>query len=208
MRKITWMVVIGLTGVLLLAGTGCQPWEKKYKACNAELENLQALFDSANESSQQCSAELARLNQQLQAEHGKAEPRQGESDLEKEGGKYDPSRGTITVTLENNVLFASGKVSLKNESEARLQKIASIIKRDYPGREVWVMGHTDTDPIKKSGWKDNWELSTERALAVLRYLTSQGIEPKSMVAAGRGQYHPVGSSKEQNRRVEIIVYTR
>jgi len=167
---------------------------------------------SANQAAQQCEMDKAQLNQRLRdAEGALADARQQArkvSDLEKEGGVYDAARGTITVTLESNVLFSSGKVSLKNDSKTRLQRISSIIKRDYPGKEVWVIGHTDTDPIKKSKWTDNWQLSTERSLAVTRYLVQNGISAKQLVAAGRGEYHPISSSKAQNRRVEIVVYAR
>ena len=84
------------------------------------------------------------------------------------------------------------------------------IKRDYPGSTIRVQGHTDGDPIKKSGWKDNWELSCERALTVVRQLTKAGINPKNVCAAGFGRHRPVADNssragKSRNRRVEIVV---
>ena len=199
--KLALTVVLTLSIMVL---SGCTNWKKKYQTCNAELENLKALFDRTSAALSNCERDKMGLQQQLAAKP-KVQPK---SELEQMGGKYDAAKGTITVTLDSNVLFNSGKVDLKSDSKSSLERISSVIKRDYPGKEVWVMGHTDTDPIKKSKWKDNWELSSQRALSVVRYLISQGISAKNMVAAGRGEFHPVSESKAANRRVEIIVYTR
>ncbi len=195
--------------VLVGFSTGC--YKQQYDACKAELENCQALFDGANQSQQQCDSERQRLEQELQRalrdlQTERAKPERQPGGLEKMGGTYDEAKGTITVTLDTNILFDSGSVTLKTKSQ--LGQIASIINREHNGKEVWVIGHTDTDPIKKSKWADNWQLSTERALAVVRQLVENGVQAKHLVAAGRGQYHPVGTSKERNRRVEIVVYTR
>ncbi|MBN1765051.1 MAG: OmpA family protein [Sedimentisphaerales bacterium] len=213
MQRIKMTVVAGMIlGVGLLGG--CQPWKEKYLACNADLENLQALFDSAHSTTQQCDAEKSQLRQQIQALQrdlnaalNRTQPRDKDP-LENMGGVYDPARGTITVTLTSDVLFDSGKITLKSKSKETLSQIASIIKKEHPDKDVWVVGHTDTDPIKKSKWADNWQLSTERSLAVTRYLIEQGLSAKQLVAAGRGEFHPKGSSKADNRRVEIVVYTR
>ncbi len=219
-----WIKMAGgmvLAVTLLLAG-GCQPWEQKFRACNSELENMKALYDSAQAEADNCRSNLQSLQQDAQAWQARYQDCQRElqvasqarsetpaaGGLGAEGGVYDPSRGTITVPLTSDVLFDSGQVTLKSTSKSRINRITDIIKREHSGKEIWVIGHTDTDPIKKSKWKDNWQLSTERALAVTRYLISQGISAKSLVAAGRGEHHPTGSSKAQNRRVEIVVYTR
>ena len=213
MQQKKLVMVAGMIVAIVVLG-GCQPWQKKYEACNAELENLQALFDGAQDTTGQCESERARLAQQVQslqqdlaAAQTQATSR-GKTGLEKEGGVYDAAKGTITVTLANDVLFDSGKVTLKSQPKSKLNRISGIVKREHPGKEVWVVGHTDTDPIKKSGWKDNWQLSTERALAVTRYLLSQGIAAKHLAAVGRSEYHPVSRNKAQNRRVEIVVHTR
>lgn len=197
------LALVFVTSILLTGG--CTDWKKKYQLCNAELENLQAIIDRTGQALGDCEARSDELARQLNlASQPKPQPK---SELESMG-TVDAARGTITVTLESSVLFNSGKVDLKPDAKSRIQRISSIIKRDYPGKEVWVMGHTDTDPIQKSGWKDNWELSTERALSVVRFLVSDGISAKQLVAAGRGEHHPDGKSKVESRRVEIIVYTR
>jgi len=74
-----------------------------------------------------------------------------------------------------------------------------------------IEGHTDKVPIKRSGWKSNWELSTARALSVLHYLEKdEGISPERLSAIGYGEYRPVASNdsrdgRKQNRRVEIVI---
>jgi chemotaxis protein MotB len=126
---------------------------------------------------------------------------------------FDPSAGTITVTLENAILFSSGKATLKRTTSVELDHIRSVLQSKYSGKEIDVVGHTDSDPIKKSKWKDNWELSAQRALTVVRYLISKGIPKETIRAVGRGESQPVASNstasgKAKNRRVEIVVYMR
>ncbi|MBN2063650.1 MAG: OmpA family protein [Sedimentisphaerales bacterium] len=203
--KATKLVLTLVFVSTIILTTGCTDWQKKYNNCNAELENLQALLDRTSQALSDCEDSSAELSRQLSAVNQPAKP-EAKSELETMG-TYDSAKGTITVTLESNVLFNSGRVDLRSEAKSRLQRIASIINRDYPGKEVWVIGHTDTDPIKKSKWQDNWELSAERALSVTRHLVSSGVSARNLVAAGRGEFHPAGS-KADSRRVEIVVYTR
>ncbi|MCC6680911.1 MAG: OmpA family protein [Phycisphaeraceae bacterium] len=112
--------------------------------------------------------------------------------------------GTISVRVPGDVLFASGKVDLKGDSLSTLNQIVSVLNSQYAGSTIRVAGYTDTDPIKRSGWKDNLELSLQRAAAVHRQLQKVGIAPERMYAAGYGEWHP-RESKAQSRRVEIVV---
>ena len=89
LRKIT---AVGAIMGLLLVG-GCGKWKEKYQACNAELENLEALFDGSQQALQACEADKNQLAQMLDAERNKAQREQG--DLEREGGVYDAARGTM-----------------------------------------------------------------------------------------------------------------
>jgi len=110
----------------------------------------------------------------------------------------------IVVDVAGDVLFASGSVSLKNDSKRTLDQIATVIKSQYPGNEIQIAGHTDSDPIRKSQWKSNERLSAERALAVEAYLASRGLDMNQMYIAGYGPAKP-RSSKKDSRRVEIII---
>jgi chemotaxis protein MotB len=112
--------------------------------------------------------------------------------------------GTITVRVPGDVLFASGKVDLKSTAKSTLDQIAAVIQRDYASNVIRVEGHTDNDPIRKSTWTDNLELSLERAAAVHRYLQTRGVSADRMYAAGYGDTRPQ-ESKARSRRVEIVV---
>ena len=119
---------------------------------------------------------------------------------------YDRRKGELTVNLPSDVLFASGKTDLKPSAKATLDKIVAALKKDYAGKKVRVEGHTDRDPIAKSKWQDNLELSLQRSAAVARYLAGKGIDSKNISATGFGDTHPK-STKASSRRVEIVVVT-
>jgi chemotaxis protein MotB len=112
--------------------------------------------------------------------------------------------GQITVRVPGSVLFSSGKVTLRDSARKMLDKIARVIKSDYPDKTVRIEGYTDRDPIKKSQWADNLELSLQRAAAVHRFLQKQGVNAGHMYAAGFGEARP-RPSKSKSRRVEIVV---
>jgi chemotaxis protein MotB len=202
--------------------TGCTNWEQEYKNQNIILKNRETLLENCQGSLDQLDAERRQLGERLK------QSLQTITDLERQinagvpegeatgfgkGAKYDKKSGTITVTLQNTVLFSSGKATLKKMTISELDHIKSVIKSRYSGMLIDVVGHTDTDPIKKSKWKDNWQLSSERALAVLRYLNSKGIGSSNIRAVASGSSVPVSknstmSGKAKNRRVEIVVHTR
>lgn len=121
-----------------------------------------------------------------------------------EGVETEQRGGNIYVRIPGDVLFDSGKITLKTTAQKTLDQVAAVIKRDYPTKTIRVEGYTDTDPIRKSSWADNLELSLQRAAAVHRYLEKQGVSDKRMYAAGFGETHPRGT-KAQSRRVEIVV---
>lgn len=209
MRKIWWTV----TGLLVLATSvgGCGKCKTQLDSCIAERENLQALFDGSQAAfddcqgrQNSCEQQVAMLQQQLREKQAIAK-QQFDAGFGNERVDIDRQRGTITVTIESGVLFDPGKVTIKSAAKQRLDNIASVIKQKYVDRDISVVGHTDTDPIKKSKWKDNWQLSTERSLAVTRYLINRGVKAARLAAAGRGEYHPLGT-KAASRRVEIVVH--
>ena len=117
--------------------------------------------------------------------------------------------GGTMIAIDDRVLFAPGKVTLRSESKRTLDALVSTLQGEYASRDVLVFGHTDDRPIKKSGWQDNWQLSAERALAVVRYLQEHGVATSRLVAAGCGEHRPrtknvSKASRIQNRRVAIF----
>jgi flagellar motor protein MotB len=108
--------------------------------------------------------------------------------------------------VDNSVTFDSGSTTLKDSSHRVLRNVANVMKERFAGRRFFIEGHTDTDPIVKSKWRDNMQLSMERADAVRRYLVQQGVPESAIAVVGYGQHEPRdGGRKERNRRVEIVV---
>jgi chemotaxis protein MotB len=115
------------------------------------------------------------------------------------------------VDVADDILFDSGKASFKKGGAERVGELASTIQAEWPERQVWIIGHTDTDPIKvtKNLWQDNLDLSLNRAATVAREMYKYGIDPQRLVVAGQGEYRPkvpndTDVNKAQNRRVEIV----
>jgi len=121
--------------------------------------------------------------------------------------------------FQSELLFPSASAQLQPEGRAELDKLAKTlleISREIPDDIDWVLrvdGHTDIRPIDTPEYPSNWELSTARALSVVRYLVSRGVPPDRLVAAGFGPYQPIaeGSGPEawaRNRRIEFKLTER
>ena len=209
------MLVVCIAMVVVSMLTGCTNWKKKYGSLDVEHQNLKGLYENCVASLDSSAAESAKMRQEL--ENLRKQMQQGKSASEATGFKgdvkIDPNAGTITVTLPNSILFSSGKATLKNSTNSDLNHVYSVLRERYSGKQVDVVGHTDTDPIVKTKnlWKDNWDLSAGRALTVVRYLVDKGVTPKNIRGVACGQSRPVASNsssagKAKNRRVEIVVH--
>lgn len=117
----------------------------------------------------------------------------------------------LVITVVGDLLFDSGKATIRKEAYPVLDKVARVLQENVPQFNVGIEGYTDNQPIKYSGWKSNWELSSARALSVLHYLVNEkGISPDRLQATGFGEYHPIASNdtkqgRQLNRRVEIVI---
>jgi len=116
----------------------------------------------------------------------------------------------LVITFLDEILFDSGKTMIKPEADNALDRVAAVITSKAADMNIGVEGHTDSDPIKYSGFKSNWELSTARAASVLHYLESKGVSPQRLAAIGYGENRPVADNgavegKRKNRRVEIVL---
>jgi chemotaxis protein MotB len=117
--------------------------------------------------------------------------------------------GRLVLQLRNDVLFDSGKVSLKDEGETALEEVAKILVT-LDERDFQVAGHTDNVPISTTRFPSNWELSTARAVNVVKFLEGKGVDPKVLSAAGYSEHDPVAGNDEtvgkaKNRRIEIVL---
>ncbi|MFO0782605.1 MAG: OmpA family protein [Phycisphaerales bacterium] len=112
--------------------------------------------------------------------------------------------GDLHLAIASNLLFDSGKTSLKDSSKRSLDQVATKVKEAFPNREILVVGHTDGDPIRKSSFASNYHLGFERAFQVRAYLEKKGLAGSQMALASYGPDQPKGS-KDASRRVEIVV---
>ncbi len=116
--------------------------------------------------------------------------------------------------LQSELLFDSGSAEISPEGKAELGKIARLIielTREIPTEVDWILrvdGHTDIVPIATAQFPTNWELSTARATAVVRYLVGQGVAANRLAATGFGEFQPIETSDDpgalsRNRRIEF-----
>jgi chemotaxis protein MotB len=122
--------------------------------------------------------------------------------------------------FQSSVLFDPGKAALSAAGEKSLGRLADAaldLEREIPPDIPWILridGHTDAQPIAPGGpFKSNWELSTARAVSVVQYLISKGVDPHYLAAAGFGQYQPLDAGKSEaayarNRRIELKLTER
>jgi chemotaxis protein MotB len=133
--------------------------------------------------------------------------------ISKKDIKLEEIEGKLKVTFVDKILFDSGSVTIKTKGQEVLLKLADSF-RDSKGENITVEGHTDDVQIGSAlidRFPTNWELSTARATAVVRFLQEKGnIAPERLTASGFGFYRPVATNetpegRKQNRRIEIIL---
>ncbi len=221
------------SGALMTAGC-CDEYKEQIEALqsqNAKLttQNTQLRTEKttlltglaqANERSEELSAELETKQTELDDAKAKLD-----QERRRRTGPSGPSGPTETglrdwqttatgakITLSSDILFRSGQASLSSQGAARLKQVAASIRSDYPNARVRVYGFSDSDPIHRSAklWKDNLDLSANRAMAVTRELRKTGIaaeriETIAMGATNFAAPNTTPAGKARNRRVEIVV---
>jgi chemotaxis protein MotB len=118
----------------------------------------------------------------------------------------------VTIAIEDSLLFESGRAEVREEALPLLGALAeSLGTTGQPIRDIRVEGHTDNVPIRTARFPSNWELSSGRAVAVVRLLTERfGLQPQRVSASGFAEFRPVADnltpeSRAANRRVEVAV---
>jgi chemotaxis protein MotB len=118
--------------------------------------------------------------------------------------------GNVYVSLQEKLLFKSGSAVVDPKGKEALGTLASVLN-NTTDVNVDIEGHTDTIPIKRELFPDNWALSTARAVSIVRILTKDyGVDTHRITASGRGEFHPVATNdtpegRAANRRTEIIL---
>jgi len=162
---------------------------KRIADLESENANLKADLDAANKKIKDLEDQIKKLQEELK----RARVRE------------------VEISLGADVLFAPGSAKLTDAGKKALDSTAATLKSKYAGKFIMVEGHTDSDPIKHSGWTTNWELGAARALTVLHYLDSKGVDVAKMSAATFSKYQPVADNgskdgKAKNRRAVLVVY--
>ncbi len=212
------VIILLICAVALAMVSGCTDYKRKYDYLNVEHQNLKGRFENLQAEKQQLAQRISQDQQTIdelrrQIEELNRTPADATGFGDEYDVAFDAEAGTITVTLPNTILFASGKAALKSATSAELDHILAVLKDKYAGKNIDVVGHTDSDPIRKSEWDDNLELSSQRALSVARYLIDHGIPASQVEASGCGSARPIAPNttaggKAKNRRVEIVVNMR
>ncbi len=135
-------------------------------------------------------------------------------ELDALGVGYGLRDGHMVISIPSSISFGAGKAELSKDGQRALREVAQTLRSKYNAGYFHIEGHTDSDPIKKSKFASNRDLSIARAMAVLSYLVEDcGLEDEQCVVVGHGQYRNVASNdtksnKARNRRVEIVVHGR
>ena len=121
--------------------------------------------------------------------------------------------------LQSELFFESGSAELGEKGKSQVKKLSQTLNsvaESIPTDIEWIVridGHTDRRPINTKEYPSNWELSTARALAIVRYMISQGVPASRLAATGFGEFHPLDNRKNneaytKNRRIEIKLTSR
>ena len=231
MPKSTWVVPSILSALLVLGALGWTAWKR-----GSELAAAQAALEAAHKAAEQTAIQAAAAKAELEAAKAdSAELTEKLAEAEKEMATASKTKNTLeeemrtalqskditisqlqgklTVDILDHVLFDSGEGALKTEGQEVLRRLAAVLAA-HTNRALHVIGHTDNVPIRasaRSRFASNWELSTARATAAVRFLHEQaGVNPKQLGALGYGEFHPVADNatpegRAKNRRIAVVI---
>jgi len=220
--------VIGVIGVAFVLGA-CGVSKDEFAAAQKDAANYKKQFtdeqaktaaleqkvtdlQAQNETLTKSTTQLTEEKGQLEAKSKQYEELAGSLKDQIQSGQVEISelRGKMTVKLKDKVVFGSGSAAINKQGRDALDAVAKAFQ-GLQGKTVVVAGYTDDVPVAgKSAFKDNWDLSTARAVSVVRYLQTKGVEPKMLGAAGFSEYRPLAPNntadgRSQNRRIEIAL---
>lgn len=216
-----WILALVVAGV---ASSGCVTTDQYNRAMEEKDGEIRALREEKARLKgelQQYMGQLDEMAVQLQnasasvqtAPEPANEPGlEDQPGLAERGIGYERRNGMIVITIPSSVSFASGSAELSSEGRTALKEVARVLEQSHGSGTYHIEGHTDIDPIRKSKFANNRELSIARAMAVLTFLVEDcRISDEKCVVVGAGQYQPLDASssdsaKARNRRVEIVVH--
>ena len=130
--------------------------------------------------------------------------------LEGEGLTVIQKNGKVYISLEEQLLFASGKYEINEEGKLALKKLSDVLALQSD-LDIIVEGHTDSIPYNRGQLKDNWDLSVMRSTSVIKImLQNKSLKPNQLTAAGKAEFVPISSNnssegRSANRRIEMIL---
>jgi chemotaxis protein MotB len=209
------MIIAALRAAVCLgifASMGCEDPKKQIAQLQDEKKALgQQLVESnqQRDTAQAEAAELKQKNTQLQNELSSAKTAPAPAAAPVAAAPRETALKFIGA-LTNADFGRASKPDLTAKDKAELDRMVATIKGSHSRDQIYVIGHTDADPIKKTKWHDNLELSCQRAMMVVRYLSSKGLSRAHLVAAGVGEGDPLvpntgAANKAKNRRIEVYV---
>jgi chemotaxis protein MotB len=183
-------------------------YESKISVLEKNIADLNQQIDDIKKINKSQKDELARMESQSKELENQLseEIKRGEIRLKK-------FRGKLIINIDDKISFDSGSAKLKKNIMPALDKIVTILS-NYPENSIAIEGNTDNIPIHTAEFRDNWQLSGERALSVLGFLLqNKKLDPRRFTAAGCGEFNPVVSNdtpenRSLNRRVDIVVLPR
>jgi chemotaxis protein MotB len=190
--------------------------QDELKALEARLNQQKTDLDNLNAELKKREARVAELEDILKKKDQATadllkKMRDALTGFENKGLTITQKNGKVYVSLEESLLFASGKTEVEKKGVEALQNVAKVLEQN-PEINVMVEGHTDNVPMKGAGEiKDNWDLSVMRATSVTKIMLGAAkIDPQRIIAAGRGEFVPLDNGKtpearKKNRRTEIIL---
>ena len=199
---------------------------QQISALRKQLAAIQEALDTSKESDREAQEKISDLGQRLNVALAQKvqELSRYRSDFFGRLRQILGSRPDIRVVgdrfvFESSVLFESGKADVSTAGQQSLDSLASAVldlEREIPPDIPWILridGHTDSKAITGGQFKSNWELSAARAIAVVQYLVSKGIEPTRLAAAGFGEFQPMDAGTDEaslarNRRIELKLTER
>lgn len=186
--------------------------QKRSDELNNLLQGTAADKEKLNKLLQASNTQLEELGRQKAAADARAATYKALTDKLRsmiDSGKLSVKirKGRMLISLPNDVLFDSGSATLKKAGQDAVAQVADALV-GFTDRQFLVAGHTDDQPIHTRRFPSNWELSTERAVTVTRFLIEKGMKPENLGAVGYGEFDPVSPNdspehRAQNRRIEI-----
>jgi len=224
MPKETWIIASALTVALLLGLLTFSSYDKKVR-----LDQAQADLSEAKGAMAKANAEASLLRDKLSADEQRLQDLEKEKEavvqnhqsledemraaLESKDVTISQLQGKLTVNILDRILFDSGEADLKPDGAGVLRKVAAILGQ-HTNLQIHVIGHTDNVPIRpgaRSRFASNWELSTARATAAVRFMVEKaGVDPRRLGAVGYGEFRPVADNgtaegRAKNRRIAITI---